>query len=53
MKLSNREQGFDQFMEWLHSEGVDTEAVSIDKFDKEGYGLKANRLISVGHTNNL
>lgn len=37
----NREQAFPAFLEWLHSNGVDTSAVAIQAFPHYGYGLKA------------
>lgn len=45
MKIPERELNFDAFMAWLKEEGVDVDNVSIGKFDQEGHGLKANRLI--------
>lgn len=35
------------FTAWVKENGVDTAAVSIDKFDEGGFGLKAKRDIKV------
>ena len=35
------------FMTWLHDNGVNTDRVSIDNFEVEGYGLKAEKEVEV------
>ena len=38
------------FSAWVKEHGVVTDAVSIDKFDEGGFGLKANKDIKVTET---
>ena len=47
LQQSNREEHFDEFMTWLHDNGVETTCVSVEQFD-EGYGLKSNKDVEVG-----
>ena len=47
MNHPDREKCFPAFMTWLEENGVDTNAVSIEKYDVTGYGLKANKPIEV------
>lgn len=42
-----REQAFPAFMEWLHTNDVDTSAVEIHAFPGYGHGLKAVKDIKV------
>lgn len=42
-----RDDHVDSFLTWLHENNVNTDRVSIEKFEVEGYGLKAEREIEV------
>ena len=44
---ADRGANMEGFTAWVEAHGVDTEAVSIDKFEEGGFGLKANRDIKV------
>lgn len=46
LKHGDREKHFDEFMNWLHENNVDTTCVTLGQFD-EGYGLKANKHVEV------
>ncbi len=47
MPHPKREEHFPGFLTWLKGNGVNTDAVSIDKFEEGGFGLKATREIEV------
>jgi len=47
MHHTAREQHMPAFLKWLTDNGVDLSALSIDKFEGVGYGLKAARDIEV------
>lgn len=42
-----REKNFASFIEWLHSNGIDTSLVEITNFPGCGYGLKATKDLQV------
>lgn len=42
-----REKNFPSFIEWLHSNGIDTSLVEITNFPGCGYGLKATKDLQV------
>ena len=44
---ANRESFFPAFLDWLHSNGVDTSAIEIKEFTDVGFGLKASRDLKV------
>lgn len=43
----DREKNFPGFMEWLHSNGIDTSLVEIRNFPGCGYGLQATKDLQV------
>ena len=47
---ADREANMEGFSAWVKEHGVVTDAVSIDKFDEGGFGLKANKDIKVTET---
>jgi len=47
MNHPDREKGFPAFITWLEGNGMDTNVVSIEKYDVTGYGLKASKTIEV------
>ena len=52
----NRNEHMEEFMNWLHANGVNSSAVIVEKYGDDDYGLKANRDIEVGrcgHTSRM
>lgn len=45
--LSNREENLNIFIDWLHSNGVDTSNFEIASFENYGLGLKATKNLKV------
>ena len=45
----NREEGLNNFIDWLHSNNVDTSNFEISSFDNYGFGLKATKQLAVIH----
>lgn len=41
--VTNRENGFPPFVDWLHNNGIDTSIVEIKYFPDCGYGLQATK----------
>ena len=47
MIVPNRADNFPSYIKWLNKHDVDTSSVSIQKFEKEEYGLQAEKDIKV------
>ena len=45
--MINRENNFSKFVDWLHSNGIDTSVVDIKHFPGCGYGLQATKDLQV------
>jgi hypothetical protein len=43
----NREERLGDFIDWLHSNNVDTSNFEICSFDNYGFGLKATKNLAV------
>lgn len=52
-RFTKREENFDRFLQWLTEHGVSTDNVTIERFDKEGWGLRAQNDISVSNCNTV